>query len=62
MGTGGVDVDVGRGTDLAAPVLAVRDLRVEIATRRGTVHAVDGVSFQVGRGEAMGLVGESGCG
>src|SRR5208337_2905195 len=28
----------------------------------GTVHAVDGVSFAVGRGETLGLVGESGCG
>ncbi len=43
-------------------VLEVHDLRVEIATRRGIVRAVDGVSFTVGRGEAVGLVGESGCG
>jgi ABC-type dipeptide/oligopeptide/nickel transport system ATPase component len=43
-------------------LLEVRDLRVEIATRRGIVHAVDGVSFEVPRGEAMGLVGESGSG
>ena len=28
----------------------------------GTVHAVDGVSFSVGKGETLGLVGESGCG
>ena len=30
--------------------------------RIGTVHAVDGVSFSVGKGETLGLVGESGCG
>jgi len=42
------------------PVLEVRDLRVEIPLTRGTVRAVDGSSFTVGAGEAMGLVGESG--
>jgi peptide/nickel transport system ATP-binding protein len=44
------------------PVLHVDDLRTEIAVRAGAVHAVDGVSFTVGRGELLGLVGESGCG
>ena len=43
-------------------LLEVRDLHVQIATRRGTVHAVDGVSLGVAAGEALGLVGESGSG
>ena len=46
----------------AAPLLDVRDLRVELPLSRGTVHAVEGVSLTVGPGEAFGLVGESGCG
>jgi oligopeptide/dipeptide ABC transporter ATP-binding protein len=44
------------------PILRVRDLSVTFATPRGAVHAVDGVSFDVGAGEVLGLVGESGCG
>jgi len=43
-------------------ILDVRDLRVEIPLSRGTVHAVDGASFTVRPGEALGLVGESGSG
>ncbi|WP_114809551.1 ABC transporter ATP-binding protein [Paraburkholderia kururiensis] len=48
----------------AAPLLAVRDLRVTYAQRHGAPahHAVDGVTFDIGRGETVGLVGESGCG
>jgi oligopeptide/dipeptide ABC transporter ATP-binding protein len=46
----------------AAPVLAVEDLHVDIALRHSTVHAVDGISFELAPGERLGLVGESGCG
>jgi len=44
------------------PILEVRDLRVEIPLTRGTVHAVQSASFTVEPGQALGLVGESGCG
>jgi peptide/nickel transport system ATP-binding protein len=43
-------------------LLEIEGLRTEIATREGRVHAVDGVSLTVDAGEAVGLVGESGCG
>jgi len=44
------------------PLLSVRDLRTYFHTFSGTVKAVDGVSFEIGAGEIMGLVGESGGG
>ncbi|WP_394788691.1 ABC transporter ATP-binding protein [Rhodoferax sp.] len=43
-------------------VLQVKDLRTEFTLRSGVVKAVDGVSFDVGRGRILGLVGESGSG
>jgi oligopeptide/dipeptide ABC transporter ATP-binding protein len=43
-------------------VLEVSGLSVEYAGRKGPVHAVDDVSFSVGRGEFLAVVGESGCG
>ena len=45
-----------------APLLAVEDLRVHFKLARGWVRAVDGVSFGLADGEALGLAGESGCG
>jgi peptide/nickel transport system ATP-binding protein len=47
---------------VSAPVLQVKDLRVEYHTDRGLIRAVDGVSFNLRAGERMGLVGESGSG
>jgi len=53
----------------AAPLLEVRDLEMKFPISRGMfraptdfVHAVDGISFDIARGESLGLVGESGCG
>jgi peptide/nickel transport system ATP-binding protein/oligopeptide transport system ATP-binding protein len=43
-------------------LLAVSDLVTEFATARGPLRAVDGASLEVGKGETVGLVGESGCG
>ena len=45
-----------------APLLSVEDLRVRFQTEAGQVKAVDGVSFDVRRGEVLAIVGESGCG
>lgn len=45
-----------------ATIASVRDLKVHFQSRRGIVHAVDGVSFDIHDGETLGLVGETGCG
>jgi oligopeptide transport system ATP-binding protein len=55
---------------MSEPILNVKDLKVHFPVNKGivfqkqvaTVKAVDGVSFSLGRGETLGLVGESGCG
>ena len=49
-------------TAQASPLLEVRNLRVEFPTRRGTLVAVDDVSFSIAPGEVLGVVGESGAG
>ena len=46
----------------SSPLLAVEDLTMHYNTRAGEVCAVDGVSLTIEKGQALGLVGESGCG
>ena len=55
-------VGASAGGPAAKALLEVRDLRVEYATGRGSVRAVDGVDLDVEKGEFVGVVGESGCG
>ena len=47
---------------MAEIILEVKDLVKHFKTKRGMLHAVDGVSFTLERGKTLGLVGESGCG
>jgi peptide/nickel transport system ATP-binding protein len=47
---------------MTQPLLEVRNLRVEFPTRRGTLLAVDDISFSIAPGEVLGVVGESGAG
>ena len=47
---------------MAGPVLQVDNLTVEFPSRRGTLRAVDDVSFRIDQGEVLGVVGESGAG
>jgi len=47
---------------MTQPLLDVQDLSVEFDTRRGVAHVLQSVSFTLGRGDTLGVVGESGCG
>ena len=49
-------------TAVPETLLDVRDLLIRFRTHDGTIYAVNGISFQLARGERLGLVGESGCG
>src|SRR6201988_977686 len=44
------------------PLVKVKDLHVEFDVRDGIVHSVDGASFNIYRGQTLGIIGESGCG
>ena len=45
-----------------ADLLEVKDLKTQFHTREGLVHAVNSISYTLGEGETLGIVGESGCG
>jgi peptide/nickel transport system ATP-binding protein/oligopeptide transport system ATP-binding protein len=62
-------LDPANGGNVTGPLVEVRGLKKHFPIQTGVfsrvsghVYAVDGVSFQIGRGETLGLVGESGCG
>ncbi len=55
-------LDAGPAGTAVGPALEVRDVSVSYLTKRGEVRAVEDVSFDLGRGEFLGIVGESGCG
>src|SRR5215475_417389 len=55
-------IDVYLETEAPSVFLSVRDLRVHFPTGDGLVKAVDGLSFDLARGQILGIVGESGSG
>ena len=44
------------------PILEVKDLQISFQTNKGTLYAVDKLSYTLGEGEVLGIVGESGSG
>ena len=50
------------GRSSGVPLLSIQDLRITFGSGKRTVHAVNGVSYDLARGETLGIVGESGCG
>jgi oligopeptide transport system ATP-binding protein len=57
-----MDVGMTARPNGARNVLEVGNLKTQFFTRAGVVYAVDDISFEVGEGETLGIVGESGCG
>ena len=55
-------IDANRPPDASRPLLQIEDLKTYFHTQDGTVKAVDGVSYDIGDGKTVGVVGESGCG
>ena len=53
---------MGEAHSVPATVATVQDLKVHFQSKRGIVHSVDGVSFEIRDGETLGIVGETGCG
>ena len=47
---------------MSKPLLVVNNLVKYFSTKKGRLHAVDDVSFQIDKGRTLGMVGESGCG
>ncbi len=47
---------------MTSPILEIRGLKVHFTTDDGIVQAVDGIDLTIGRGETVGVIGESGCG
>ncbi len=47
---------------MGEPLIEVKDLRVQFDVREGIIKAVDGVTFDIKRGQTLGVIGESGCG